>query len=187
MCQKLRPIARLHQALLGSSNGALQWSKAPLLKGRVAISVFNLEMSSTISVTASPAQVWGVFSHVSDWPRWSEVRLGVWNLSSNLWQTGSHLAFSLRMAGLGVPFSVTVTSSDPPARVAWASTKLTVTAVRTFTFEQEGGRTLVTDRKHFSSPVLPVRAVYPRWIIRRMTEAWLRDLKAEAERRVSKP
>ncbi len=81
-----------------------------------------------------------------------------------------------------------VPATAVPRRIAWASTKLTVTAVRTFTFEDdasfedESGATLVTDEKVFTSPVLPVRLFYPRPLIRRMTESFLADLKAECER-----
>ena len=89
------------------------------------------------------------------------------------------------MANVGVPFSVVVTESDPPHRVSWESTKFTITATRTIQFADVGGRTEVTDSKHFSSPVLPVSLFYPRWIIRNMTDSWLRDLKTEAERRAA--
>ena len=111
--------------------------------------------------------------------------LDVWDVSDDLWEPNSRLSFRLRMANVGVPFSVVVTESDPPHRVSWESTKFSITATRTVRFTGNGGRTEVTDSKRFSSPVLPVRLFYPRWIIRNMTDTWLRDLKAEAERRAA--
>ncbi|MCI0872255.1 MAG: hypothetical protein J4O07_10615, partial [Chloroflexi bacterium] len=64
-------------------------------------------------------------------------------------------------------------------------TKYSITAVRTISVVGEpgleSGKSRVTDRKHFSSPFLPIGLAYPRWLIRRMTESWLRDLKSEAE------
>ena len=89
------------------------------------------------------------------------------------------------MANVGVPFSVVVTESDPPNRITWESTRYTITATRTTQFAGNGGRTVVTDSKRFSSPLLPIRLFYPRWIIRNMTESWLQDLKAESERRAA--
>ena len=43
--------------------------------------------------------------------------------------------------------------------------------------------TSITDHKRFSSTILPIGLAYPRPVIRRMTEAWLAEVKAEAERR----
>ncbi|MBI4201583.1 MAG: SRPBCC family protein [Chloroflexi bacterium] len=147
--------------------------------------LFRFQMASTALVQATPQQVWGVFRDAASWPGWSRVCTQVWGLSPDLWADGSRLSFRLRMGMARVPFSVQVTVSDPPHRVAWASTKFTITAVRTFTFEEEDGETLVTDGKAFSSTLLPIGIFYPRWLIRNMTEAWLRDLKAETERRVA--
>ncbi|MBI4340553.1 MAG: SRPBCC family protein [Chloroflexi bacterium] len=147
----------------------------------------GFEMASAITISATPAQVWRVFHRVQDWPRWSKVCTGVWNVSPELWDVGASFSFRLRVAGVSVPFSVRVIRSDPPHLVAWGSTRLTVTAVRTFVFEEREGGTIVTDHKRFTSPVLPLRLFYPRWIIWRMTKAWLRDLKAEAERQVAGP
>ncbi|MBI2171026.1 MAG: hypothetical protein HYU30_03245 [Chloroflexi bacterium] len=50
-----------------------------------------------------------------------------------------------------------------------------------------GQVTLVTDHKRFSSAFLPIRLLYPRWIIRDMMVVWLGELKAEAERRATLP
>jgi hypothetical protein len=85
------------------------------------------------------------------------------------------------MAGVGVPFEVAIDNVDNEHRVAWSSTKFTITAVRTFTFEEAGSATVVTDHKLFTSPVLPLRLFYPRPIIRHMSERMLVDLKTECE------
>ncbi|MBI4311139.1 MAG: SRPBCC family protein [Chloroflexi bacterium] len=145
--------------------------------------LFGFQMASSVLAQATPQQVWDVFGDAAAWPSWSRVCTRVWGLSPELWAVGSRLSFRLRMAGVRVPFSVQVTESGLPHRIAWASTKLTITAVRTFTFVSQGNATLITDHKSFSSSVLPIRLFYPRRVIRRMTEAWLRELKAEVERR----
>ena len=90
-------------------------------------------------------------------------------------QVGNYLSSS-------VSFSVNVIEALPTQRVVWASTVLGLTATRTFTFDGHSGTTIVTDRKTFESPLIPVRLVYPRPVIRLMTESWLNDLKAESER-----
>ena len=174
--------------------------------------IFDLTMRSTVSIAVPPSRAWEVFADVRRWTEWSRVTLRSDVDEGFAWGEGQALHLRLRMAGVGVPFNVHITESDfpplplgervgvrgkagPPGpatafphRIAWASTKLTVTAVRTFTFEDdtsfedECGGTLVTDEKVFTSPVLPVRLFYPRPIIRRMTESFLADLKAECER-----
>ena len=142
-------------------------------------------MHSSITVDAPLAVVWRTFADPRSWPTWSRVCLGVWDISNDLWAPNSKLSFRLRMANVGVPFSVVVTESDPPRRVTWESTKFPITATRTIHLAGDADRTEVTDSKRFSSPLLPVRLFYPRWIIRNMTESWLQDLKAEAERRAA--
>ena len=106
-------------------------------------------------------------------------------MSDDLWRPGSKLSFRLRMANVGVPFSVVVTESNAPHRVTWESAKFSITATRTLQFVGVGARTEVTDAKRFSSPLLPLWLFYPRRVIRNMTESWLEDLKAEAERRAA--
>ncbi len=145
-------------------------------------SVFKLEMESSVRIDANVERVWEVFSVPRRWPDWCEVCLSVDCAEQMEWKVGSRLGLRLRMAGVGVPFNVTVTESEPGRRVAWASTKMTVTATRTFTFEPDGDGTIMRDHKLFTSPVLPLQLFYPRPIIRNMTESWLRDIKAECER-----
>lgn len=142
-------------------------------------------MRSTVTLHAPIRVVWDTFADARLWPTWSSVCTEVWDVSDDLWQPGSNLSFRLRMANVGVPFSVVVTESDPPHRITWESTKFSITATRTFQFVGDGDRTKVTDSKRFSSPILPIWLFYPRWVIRNMTESWLENLKAEAERRAA--
>jgi hypothetical protein len=142
----------------------------------------SFEMESEAEVRAPVERVWAVFSGVRRWPEWSRVCLGVSGELDRLWAPGAEFGFQLRMAGAGVPFHVRVTESYPPRRVAWSSTRLTVTAKRTFTFSPSQDGTVVRDRKEFSSPALPIGLWYPRRAIRTMTERWLAELRAEAER-----
>jgi hypothetical protein len=99
------------------------------------------------------------------------------------WQPGQRLRFRLRMVGVPVPFDVALTEVETGCRVAWESTEFSVTAVRTISITGDGDGVIIRDHKAFHSPALPVGLVYPRFLIRRMTESWLADLSAEAERR----
>ena len=147
------------------------------------MNLFDLSLKSSVTVDSPLLHVWDTFTDARSWPDWCRVCIEVWDVSDDLWRPGSKLSFRLRMANVGVPFSVVVTESDAPHRVTWESTKFSITATRTLQFVGVGARTEVTDAKRFSSPLLPIWLFYPRWVIRNMTESWLADLKAEAERR----
>ena len=142
-------------------------------------------MKSSVTVDSPLSTVWDTFADAKSWPDWSRVCTDVWDVSDDIWAPNSKLSFRLRMAGVSVPFSVVVTESHPPKRVTWESTKFSITATRTLQFVATGVRTEVTDSKRFSSPLLPIWLFYPRWVIGNMTESWLEDLKAEAERRAA--
>ena len=133
-------------------------------------------------IACPPERAWAVISTVTRWPDWSHICVRVWGETGNSLPARARFGFKLRMGALRPSFNVTVVESNPPHRVSWASMKLTVTARRTFEFTPVPGGTRVTDRKDFSSPVLPIGLWYPRRMVRTMTEKWLRDLKAEAER-----
>ncbi|GEM_PF-220490 len=143
----------------------------------------NFEMESAVEVNTPPERVWQLVADVRHWPEWSHVCTGVWDVPDGPLRPGRNFGFRLRMAGMDVPFYVTATEVDAYRRLSWKSTRYCITAVRSHEFAAAAnGRTLVRDRKLFSSRVLPVGLWYPRWLIRGMTEAWLRELKAEAER-----
>lgn len=141
------------------------------------------EMESVVRSTAAESAVWDVLRDVKGWPRWAGVCV-----SSDIgdgfdWHEGQRLRFRLRMLGVPVPFDVAVTESVEGERVAWASTEFTITATRTISTERHEQGVVIRDHKAFHSPALPIGLVYPRFLIRRMTDSWLRDLASEAERR----
>lgn len=138
-------------------------------------------MASTVTVSAPVDALWQTLTDMRRWPEWCRVCRSV-SVAPDRWAVGEELAFRLRMAGIAVPFKVRLFEVDAGRRVAWVSTKFAITALRTISIEPIADGVLVTDQKIFSSPVIPVGVYYPRFLIRRMTESWLDDLKAEAER-----
>ena len=157
--------------------------------------LFGFEMRSSVTVDVPVQRAWEVVAEVNRWPDWSDVCTAVWDAPERVgdWRPGRQFGFRLKMATRNVPFNVTVTRIEPGGSsgplserlIEWTSTKYSITAVRTISVVVEpgleSGKSRVMDKKHFSSPFLPIGLVYPRWLIRRMTESWLRDLKREAE------
>ena len=141
----------------------------------------SFEMASTITVNAPPNAVWMALTDAYRWPEWCRACPEV-STAPDTWSPGEALSFKLRMAGVAVPFNVRLSDVEPGRRVSWVSKKFTITAVRTISLEPRDGGVMVTDHKRFSSLVTPVGLYYPRFLIRHMTESWLEDLKAEAER-----
>lgn len=144
------------------------------------MSIFGFEMESTVDISASRDRVFSIVERAQDWTLWSDVVADVTRAPAIPWRASEQLAFKLRMAGRRVSFSVRVTEYEQGSKIAWASTKLGITAVRTLSFVDRG-ICRVADHKRFSSRFLPIGICYPRSIIRRMTDRWLADLKREAE------
>jgi hypothetical protein len=153
--------------------------------------LFGFEMHSSVLVDVPVQRAWDVVAEAGRWADWATVCTAVWDAPGRAdeWEIGHQFGFRLKMGTRTVPFHVTVTrfQSDHSSErlIEWTSTKFTIIAARTNSVvgdpDPESGACRVTDRKLFSSPVLPIGLAYPRWLIRRMTESWLNDLKQEAE------
>ncbi len=138
-------------------------------------------MASTVTVNAPADAVWKALTDANRWPEWCRVCPSV-SGAPDAWSPGEALSFKLRMARMEMPFNVRLTDVESGRCISWVSTRFAITAVRTISLEPCDAGVTVTDHKRFSSPVVPVGVYYPRVLLRRMTESWLEDLKAEAER-----
>ncbi|MCZ6538230.1 MAG: hypothetical protein O6922_00185 [Chloroflexi bacterium] len=146
-------------------------------------------------VNAPLQRAWEVVAEANHWPDWAEVCTAVWDAPRKAedWKPGRQFGFRLKMAMKNVPFNVTVTRVEADSAagrlIEWSSTKFTITAVRAISVDvvdpgETGAESVVcrvTDKKQFSSRFLPIGLAYPRWLVSRMTESWLDDLKREAE------
>lgn len=145
------------------------------------MAAFALDLVSRVAIRAPRSRVWEVFADARDWPRYNPVVLEV-GAVPDAWREGARLSYVLRMAGRRVGFSVEVTRCEPGREVTWSSRRWTVTGTRTFTFTERDGVVEVEDHKRFTCAWFPVGWLYPRPVIRRMSEAWLTALRDEAER-----
>lgn len=144
--------------------------------------VRTLVLRESTEIIAPPETVRAIFDDLESWPEWNDVCLDAAWMSGEPWAIGSGFHMTLRVAGRPVGFRVFITEFGHDA-VTWASTVLSVTGTRRFTFEQQAGDpgTRVTDQKTFRSPYLPVRIFYPRLIIQAMSRVWLASLKKQVE------
>jgi hypothetical protein len=139
-------------------------------------------MSSHVLIDVSVERAWELIEDADRWPEWADVCVAVSDAPGRGgWRVGHEFGFRLRMPGIIVPFNVVVSRFETGKLIKWKSTKFSITVVRTISVESADSGCRVTDSKHFSSRLLPIRLAYPRWMIRRMTESWLSDLKRESE------
>jgi hypothetical protein len=139
--------------------------------------LFKFDLTSSIYVDAPAERVWKLINEASRWPEWSTICVAVFDApGEGEWMSGHQFGFTLRIGGRKVPFFVTLTRV-----IAGKSTKFTITAVRSISVESESKGCRVSDNKHFSNYLLPIRLVYPRGIIKNMTSSWLSEIKHEAE------
>lgn len=140
-------------------------------------------MSSSVEIHALQPRVWDVLTNLAEWTQWSSVCTEVWSVPENgLGEVGVEFGFKLRMGGRQVPFNVTVSRVESGRLIEWRSTKFSITAIRSISIESSGTSCRVIDSKLFTSSFIPIGLAYPRWLIRRMTDSWLDDLKIESER-----
>ncbi len=142
----------------------------------------DLTLQDRMWIKATPDRVWAVMVDIRRWPEWNRACIRVGDFQGKPSTVGFRFSMVLRMAKAPVPFHPAVTEVDAPRKIVWSSTQASVTGERTFTLERIDDGTLITDTKRFTSPVLPLRAFYPRPVIARMSRTWLTSLKAEAER-----
>lgn len=133
-----------------------------------------------VDIAAPIEVVWDVLTSVDEVPRWFSEGESV-TLSGPL-APGT----TMRMKGRGTgTITATLATVERPHAFEWTSRTFGISAISVWRLEASGDRTRVTKGESMNG--FPARAL--RTSLRRKTESfmdtWLRDLKAEAERRAS--
>lgn len=144
------------------------------------MSLFDLELTTTRTAPAPVDRVRAVFEDTAAWPSWCSVVSKIEHPPPS-WVAGERLVYVLSSLR-EVTFDVVLEQVDS-RQIRWSSHKGPILGIRTWTFEDRDGHCVITDHKRFESHWLPLRILYPRPVIRSMSERWLDDLVAEAKRR----
>lgn len=133
-----------------------------------------------IEIAAPIEVVWDVLSDVDDWPRWFSE--GTSAAISGPVAPGTTLRMKSRDPGT---ITARIESAEPPHLLAWAGRTLGISAIHVWRLDRsEGGTRVRTQESMDGFPVRLLRAPMRRKL-EVVLEAWLRDLKIEAERRAS--
>ena len=130
-----------------------------------------------VEIAAPPETVWGVLSTIDRWPTWNpEVKAA---------STSGPLAEGSEFRWKAGPATVTsiVRRLDPPRTIGWTGKSLGTSAIHVWRLEAQNGKTLVRTEESLEGIVARVLRKPLEKTLNRMLEGWLRQLKAEAERR----
>ena len=145
-------------------------------------SIFKLFLEERIIIQSPRVNVWNTLNSLDSWAQWNSVcKTASW-IYGDPWSQGSKFSMSLIFSGIVVPFTVTVEKSKKPYHLKWSSTFLGITGTRESTVEEIDQNTVqVTDSKSFKSNFLPIKLFYPKGIINKMSQEWLKSLKLQTE------
>ena len=132
-----------------------------------------------IEVAASPAVVWGVLTEIANWPAWNpDVK------SATL---EGPLAPGTRFRWKAGPGTITSTlrSVEPPHRIDWTGTTFGIKAIHAYELEPQDGLTTVRSAESWDGLVVRLLGRFMAKSLQKSTDAGLRHLKTEAERRAN--
>ena len=145
-------------------------------------SIFELTLQEEIIIRSSIESVWDTLTSLDSWPAWNEVCKKASWVSGEKWKIESIFSMVLILAGLPVPFTVTIKKYNEPNQLSWSSNFLSITGTREFKIERINKNMVrVIDSKIFTSSFLPIKLFYPRPIINKMSRGWLNSLKNKSE------
>ena len=143
----------------------------------------TIVIHESLFIAAPPERVWRIFRDVDRWPAWCPTIRKAHLQSGDLAHAGAKFQFTVKPWHFSLQANATVLDAKPPERVVWGVHKSGAYAQHTFTFEVQAGGTLARSYEVFSGPMLwALPLAMPQRSVRRMFQAWLGALKAEAER-----
>lgn len=135
--------------------------------------------SGSIEIEVAPEVVWDVLTNIEAWPSWNPgVRTAA--LDGELTR-GATFRWE---AGPGTITS-TIQELDPPNRITWRGSTVGIKAIHVYRLEASAsGTSVVSEESWAGLPVRLLRGIF-RKQLQKNTDAGLRHLKHEAERRSS--
>ncbi len=141
-------------------------------------------IEESIMIHAPLKRAWQTFTDITRWKDWNTILRNVSPGKTEILTEGGKVRFCIYPFTFPVYFEPNIEEVVPIKKVVWASGVYGIFARHEFAFEEVHERTLLTSREVFRG--LPVRALsflFPESRLRRLTVAFLKELKKAAERR----
>jgi uncharacterized protein YndB with AHSA1/START domain len=133
--------------------------------------------TSEIEIKASPETVWAVLTDLPAWPAWNHRVQSV--IGGEPVAKGA--VFKWKSGGSTI--RSTIQEVERPRQIAWTQSMMTIRATQVWFLTLREGRTVVRSEESFKGLVA---RLFRRSLQRALEESlsgWLKDLKAEAEKR----
>ena len=137
-----------------------------------------------ISINASFALVWQIFSGFDTWDEWTSACQMCHYQEGREMAAGACVSFVVKPFVFPVRVAPGITHCDPGREVIWEGGRLGIHAVHTWRFREEKGKTMIFSSERFSGPLLwlgKLISVHSR--LHALTSDLLMGIKHEAEAR----
>ncbi|WP_373501780.1 SRPBCC family protein [Desulfococcus sp.] len=139
-------------------------------------------IEESIEIHAPLATVWRVFSRMEDWESWNTVCENCCLIEGDEMAAGTCFTFTLRPYRIPLKIAPRIVKCEPGKEVVWAGSRLGVHAEHRFTFEERGGRVVLTSVESFRGLMLWIsRLVFVPAKLHRLTRKLLLAIKSQAE------
>ena len=138
-------------------------------------------VEESITIKASLDKVWKTFTDLACWADWNTVLRNVSADDASM-EKGETFKFCIRPFMFPIYLEPILEEVIPNERVVWSGSIFGIFSRHEFFFEEAAGEVLVKSREAFKGITLDNLAfVFPKWRIKEMTKALLKDLKEAAE------
>lgn len=138
-------------------------------------------IEESITVSASPDQVWKTFTDLTCWADWNTVMKELSTDSVSV-EKGETFKFCIRPFMFPVCLELFIEEVIPKKLLVWSGSKFGIFARHEFVFKESEKKVIVISRESFVGITLDnMSLIFPEKRIRKMTKSLLRDLKKAAE------
>jgi len=143
-------------------------------------------IEESVLIDAPREVVWEAFTDLACWADWNSVLTAVRPAPDPRLTGGSGFSCSLSPFGVALPFSVRVELAEAPSRLLWVGARWGVRGRHWFLFADQEDGTRCESVEDLTGPTVALAGpLFPTWRFRELTRRFLRDLRAEAERRAA--
>lgn len=140
-------------------------------------------IEDSVTIHASMQKVWKTFTDITCWDDWSTVLKNAAPERADVLTEGGRVRFCIYPFKIPVYFEPIIEEIVPNKRIVWSSGKFGIFARHEFIFKQVENSVRVISKESFKGISLKtLRFLFPKSRLRKLTVAFLKDLKEAAEK-----